>query len=230
MDVNYTHRRQLEHTFTKDQDGNEILNVCGLYLDTITYVAGKYTLTLEPLKFDDLAHVYATNKPTTEQPGQESGQTTKEDDKLKVPEDSMSKASPLLPHIHQLATGLRRIYTELLAKYLHGPQALLSPFFRCLDEDMFSANVDETLIPSFRCLLSRAPIETSLLFYADDKGSSLEVCKDCTQGLPFSSRLEALYCPHLPMLYETFGLGSPSKVFVLSDMRRLRDAANLNGT
>jgi len=79
-------------------------------------------------------------------------------------------------------------------------------------------------------LASRNPTEAKLLLSKEQITEiSEEHCTECTGGNLFESRLQALLCPHLPILYSSPAVGEFTDCFTGSRISELIKEANLSG-
>jgi hypothetical protein len=194
IDPNYTFRRQSEHSFETDINGDIVLRVQGLHLDTIVYVTDVYnggpTVTMKD---------FAT--------GTEDG----------LEEGSIASIfGPHLPLWRGFASLIRKLYLDLANQWPPNKvDTLTSVLLRCLNDE----GLGDDKLDVFRCLISRNPIEATILLCLSSKAPSSESCDTCTQGLHFPTRLEALFCVHLPVLYNSPVSDSFDDLFVPSNFQ-----------
>jgi hypothetical protein len=204
---NHTFRRQIEHSFTSNENGDVVLSVQGLHLDTIHYVSDIYKENARTSMKDYGSYLSAEEK--------------------EEKEDSMViLLNQFLPSWRYLAALVRKLYFDLSNQRLqHSSDSLIPALFRCLDDD----ECTKARADAFKCLISRDPVEASILFCLPSEASSLEVCDVCTQGSPFTSRLEALFCEHLPVLYNSPDAESFDDLFVTSSFQTFVGGKSVSG-
>jgi hypothetical protein len=103
---------------------------------------------------------------------------------------------------------------------------LLLKLFRCCSDVSPVADRERAM----QALTSRDPVETVLLQSQHKIPSeSEEKCAECTGGRRFENRLEALLCPHLPILYDDPDKTDFSDYFTENGFSKLRTEAKLSG-
>lgn len=202
MPVSFLFKSHVDHSFV-DTDTESVLRVQGIRLDQIKHCA-------KPLNVQIIAKLASF----MEHPGKE-----------KLPSE---KLTPHLFNFRTVSHASRHLWIQM-NQWLKDRDFddLLAVLFRILaDDEEFVEDMRNVLIS----MVSRDPlIALHLLSLKEVNTPSSEYCSVCTGDDPFKNHLEALICPHLPVLYDSLDDQENQDLFVYENYRNMRQKADVDG-